>query len=170
MPNCHRCGKRFKTDEKVIRHRNQPGSSCAKLINDLTSISIPFPPQVLDLPPDGDQEDADMDFAYDDYYPAESSNNVEIALDDQGPSSSNIQQSRYREDFTGAAKVYGAGETFMQKFDSDKFAEERKENVYYPFASKVDWETAAFLLRSRMSMAIIDDFLNLEAVSTSPQL
>jgi hypothetical protein len=149
----------------VIRHLNQPGSSCAKLIDDLISISLPFQPQVLDLPLDGDQDGADMDFAHDDY-PTESGNDIEMALDGQGPSSSNIQQSQYREDFTGAARVYGTGKTFMGKFDSDGFAEQRKENLYYPFASKVDWEMAAFLLRSRMSMAMIDDFLKLELVST----
>lgn len=161
MPHCPRCGKWCKTDEKVIRHLNQPGLSCAKLI----SISLPFQPQVLDLPLDSNQDGADMDFAYNDYHPAESGNGIEMALDDQGPSSSNIQRSQYREDFTGAARVFGTGETFMGKFDSDGFAEQRKENLYYPFASKVDWEMAAFLLRSRMSMAMIDDYLKLEIVS-----
>lgn len=164
----------------VVRHLNQPGSSCAKLINldNLISISLrtlPLQPQVRPL--DGDK-DADMPvgFIYDDY-PTESGNNVEMmpVLDDKGPSgSSNIpptgKGSLYREDFAGASEVYGTGESFMGKFDSDVFAEQRKENLYYPFASKVDWEMAAFLLRSRMSMAMVDDFLKLEAVSTPLQL
>jgi len=167
MPHCPRCGKRCKTDEKVVRHLNQPGSSCAKLIDDLISIPLPLQGQVQDLPLDGDQDGADMGFAHDDYYPTESSNDIEIALNDQDPSFFNIQGSQYREDFAGAAKVYGTGETFMGKFDSDGFAEQREKNIYYPFASKVDWEMAAFLLRSRMSMAMIDDFLKLELVSTS---
>ena len=147
----------------VVRHLNQPNSSCALLIDDLISNSLPIQPQVLPL--DGDQDGADMDFANDDYYRTESSNEVEMTLNDKGPSSSDVRGSRYREDFTGASEVYGTGESFMGKFDSDVFAEKRKENLYYPFASKVDWEMAAFLLRSRMSMKMIDDFLKLEPVS-----
>ena len=49
----------------------------------------------------------------------------------------------------------------MGSFDSDDFADQRQKNLYYPFASKEDWEMAAFLLRSGMSMALIDDFLKL---------
>ena len=77
-----------------------------------------------------------------------------------------MQQSQYHEDFTGAARVYGTGETFIGKFNSDGFAEQRKENLYYPFTFKVDWKMAMFLLHSCMSMAMIDDFLKLELVST----
>jgi hypothetical protein len=144
--------------------------SCVHLIDDLISISLPFQPQVS--PPEGDQDGADMDFVNDDYYHTEgtSSNEVEMTPNDEGPSSSDIQGSWYREDFTGASGVYGTGKSFMGNFDSDSFAEQRKENLYYPFASKVDWEMASFLLRSRMSMAMINDFLKLGHVSTSLQL
>jgi len=76
----------------------------------------------------------------------------------------------HREEFANAAREWGAGETFMGNFDLDDFAEQRKKNPYYPFASKEDWEMAAFLLRSGMSMALIDDFLKLQLVSTSMSL
>lgn len=168
MPRCPRCGKRCKTDAKVVRHLNQPGSSCAKLIDDLILISLPLQPQLPQvLPSDGKQDGTDIpvDSTYNDHYPTESGIDVEMTLDDsdKGPR----QGSQYREDFTGAAEVYGTGKSFMGKFDSDGLAEQRKENLYYPFASKVDWEMASFLLRSRMSMAMIDDFLKLESVSTT---
>ena len=165
MPHCPKCSKRCKTDQTLIRHMCQPGSSCAKLTNYLISIPQLLQPQVLPL--DGDQDGADMDFTCDDYCPT--SFDVEMTLDDEQPSSSNTQGSRYREDFTGASKVYGAGKSFMEKFDSDVFAEQRKDNPYYPFASMADWEMGAFLLRSRMSMVMVDEFLKLKIVSTSLQ-
>ena len=60
---------------------------------------------------------------------------------------------------------YGAGVTFMSEFGRDQYAAERVENLYYPFASKGEWELAAFLLRSNLSMASIDSFLSLKPVS-----
>ncbi|KAG2737085.1 hypothetical protein P692DRAFT_201684677, partial [Suillus brevipes Sb2] len=54
-------------------------------------------------------------------------------------------------------------------FDADEFAECRKENLFYPFASKEEWEIGDFLLRSPLSMAAIDVFLKLPLVSTELQ-
>jgi hypothetical protein len=53
----------------------------------------------------------------------------------------------------------------MDRFDADQHAELRKANIFYPFASRQDWEVASWLLRSDISMAAIDDFLSLELVS-----
>lgn len=78
-----------------------------------------------------------------------------IAVDD-GP---------YVEEYKGAAKTFGPGVTFMSEFDSDEHAAKRAENPYYPFASKDEWELAAYLLRSDLSMASIDAFLSLKRVS-----
>jgi hypothetical protein len=52
----------------------------------------------------------------------------------------------------------------MDNFDADTHARYRQENVFYPFASRQDWELALFLLSSGMSMARIDQFLSLELV------
>ncbi|KAG9309728.1 hypothetical protein JVU11DRAFT_10404 [Chiua virens] len=41
----------------------------------------------------------------------------------------------------------------------------RKENLYYLFASQQDWQLASWLLRSRLSIAVIDSFLSLQLVS-----
>ena len=68
------------------------------------------------------------------------------------------------EHFPGAAQTYGARQTFMEQFESDVHADKRKANLYYPFASKSDWEMASWLLRSGLSMALIDEFLALEPV------
>lgn len=65
-----------------------------------------------------------------------------------------------------AAKAYGLGHTLMDDFDDDAFAETRGDNLYYPFASRHEWEVASFLLGSRLSMAAIDRLLKLELVSS----
>jgi hypothetical protein len=62
--------------------------------------------------------------------------------------------------FEGASKTYGEGTTFLAQFDSDRFANERSENLYYPFASREEWEFASFLLCSSLSMHAIDTLLS----------
>ncbi|KAG0705579.1 hypothetical protein DFH29DRAFT_980830 [Suillus ampliporus] len=56
------------------------------------------------------------------------------------------------------------GVTFLDLFDADEHAEYRKENLFYPFASREEWEVADFLLRSALSMAAINTFLQLSMV------
>ena len=68
------------------------------------------------------------------------------------------------EAFEGASKTYGKGTSFMAHFDYDRFANERIANLYYPFASREEWEFASFLLCSSLSMHDIDAFLSLDLV------
>lgn len=67
--------------------------------------------------------------------------------------------------YPGAAQTYGKGPTFMDGFDGDKYATMREENLYYPWASRPEWELASFLLRSSLSVAAINQFLSLNLVS-----
>ena len=84
----------------------------------------------------------------------------------QGPgSASDTSNSVYCEDFNGAAKEWGFSSMFMRRFDCDAYAHMHQDNLYYPFTSEVDWELAAFLLCSGLSMAMINDFLSLQLVS-----
>lgn len=106
----------------------------------------------------------DMNVADDDTITTQGDADIQMAMDNLGPFN-NVIGSTHREEFPNAAHEWGAGETFMGKFDLDDFADQRKKNLYYPFASREEWEMAAFLLRSGMSMALIDDFLNLQTVS-----
>ncbi|KAG6826751.1 hypothetical protein H0H92_014591, partial [Tricholoma furcatifolium] len=73
-------------------------------------------------------------------FPAESSSN-------HSPSTTE-SQSTTRVQYQGASRVYEGGNTFMDSFNSDKFNEERKDNLYYPFASKDEWELSSFLMES----------------------
>ena len=82
-------------------------------------------------------------------------------------SESGTNPSQYRVvEHPSAAAVYGQGKTFMDEFRKDEFADCREEtgNVYYPFASRAEWELGSFLLRSSLSMADTDQFLKLDVV------
>ncbi|KAG0699348.1 hypothetical protein DFH29DRAFT_983549 [Suillus ampliporus] len=69
------------------------------------------------------------------------------------------------ERYEGAGTCYSKdGLTFLDLFDADEFAECRKENLFYPFTSKEEWEIGDFLLRSPLSMAAIDVFFKLPLV------
>jgi len=60
--------------------------------------------------------------------------------------------------------VYPRGTCFMEQFFNDQYATFQQQNLYYPFASRVDWQLVLWLLRSHLSMTTIDDFLSLELV------
>ncbi|KAG1886160.1 hypothetical protein F4604DRAFT_1917864 [Suillus subluteus] len=71
--------------------------------------------------------------------------------------------------YEGAGMCYAQdGVTFLDLFDADEYAECRKENLFYPFASREEWEVADFLLRSPLSMAAINQFLELPMIHQCP--
>ncbi|KAG2106894.1 hypothetical protein BD769DRAFT_1675747 [Suillus cothurnatus] len=64
--------------------------------------------------------------------------------------------------YEGTGTCYSQdGTTFLDIFDADEYADCRKDNLFYPFASRNEWEVANFLLRSPLSMAAINEFLAL---------
>ncbi|KAG1846272.1 hypothetical protein F4604DRAFT_1595105 [Suillus subluteus] len=69
------------------------------------------------------------------------------------------------EKYEGAGACYSEnGLTFLDVFDANEFAEYRKDNLFYPFASKEEWEVADYLLRPSLSMAAINEFLRLRMI------
>ena len=60
--------------------------------------------------------------------------------------------------------IYPGGTMFADQFSNDPHATYRTENLYYPFASSIDWQLVSWLLRSHLSMAAIDKFLSLHLV------
>ncbi|KAI6003153.1 hypothetical protein EDD15DRAFT_2385610 [Pisolithus albus] len=70
--------------------------------------------------------------------------------------------------FPGATQTYKGGSTFINKFDADEFGQQRSSNIYYPFASRGDWELGSWLLHSGLSMGAIDVFLSLDLVRKLP--
>jgi hypothetical protein len=86
---------------------------------------------------------------------------------DDDPLAGSRQGESFTEFFAGAGKAYRGGKTFMDVFWEDKYSTMRTENVFYPFASRNDWQFASWLTRSGLSMAAIDTLLSLEFVSLS---
>ena len=69
------------------------------------------------------------------------------------------------EHYPGAARILGHANTALDDFNADRYAQERIENLYYPWSSREEWQLARFLLQSSMSLAEIDEYLKLEIVS-----
>jgi len=169
MPCCPSCGKGyFKDAASVAMNMSQPTSGCNNWVNDLvrlreeldllstSTVANPshFAPHshLSDLPAAGtyhDHPDAMSIDAYDLYEPA------------------SIPNTLTEDRFPGAAQTFGKGQTFLDKLNTDKFSLYQWENLYYPFASWLEWQLALWLLRSGISMSAIDTFLSLEIVSFS---
>ncbi|KAG1851431.1 hypothetical protein DFJ58DRAFT_728872 [Suillus subalutaceus] len=56
------------------------------------------------------------------------------------------------------------GYMFLSLFESDENSVHRKTNLYYPFSSRREWQVAAWLLHSGLSMEKINSFLALEMI------
>ena len=82
--------------------------------------------------------------------------------------SEQFEQSELRQEFyPGAGICYGRGQTFLDNFSADAFSEVRNEYLYYPFASRRDWEVGSWLMWSGLSMAAVSEFLAMDFVSYS---
>ncbi|KAF7314019.1 RPN1-RPN2-N domain-containing protein [Mycena chlorophos] len=68
------------------------------------------------------------------------------------------------EQFPAAAGTAAGGKGFVHWMESDVFADLRKNNLYYPFSGKQEWEFARFLALSSLTMKEINEFLQLELV------
>jgi len=67
-------------------------------------------------------------------------------------------------EYPGAACIQGYGKTALDLFDEDQFSDQRRCNLFYPWALKVEWELTQYLLKSPLFLADIDEFLKLELV------
>ncbi len=70
--------------------------------------------------------------------------------------------------YPGAGRDYGKGRDILQEVDAqDMYAQERAKCLYYPFENEDDFDMAAWLMESGVSMAHIDIFLKLPMASVS---
>ena len=167
MPRCPSCGKGFKSKNSVAMHMSQPRSGCNTWVNNLVRIHESLHTQIPTAA-DHDFDSIDMDVEAE--HPADPSNPTMAFQSPSMDLSGNDVQTVPMDTFDGAAQTYGLGPTFMDTFGSDQFSEFRKSNLYYPFASRSEWELALWLLRSGLSMRAIDAFLSLPIVSPYPTL
>jgi hypothetical protein len=143
---CPGCGSIFQDEIRVLRHMNHPSKSACRD----WFLSCPRRPY---LKPHQDPT-INSDFELDITPESEGTLQSQASSDVQIPV----------EFFPLAGATYGPGTDFMSKFNADTHSEERKDNLWYPFASKGEWELAFWLSRSGLSMALIDSFLTLQLV------
>ena len=179
MPHCPHCSKKCKTKTRLLQHMNHPSSKCIHFFNELLRIS-----KVL-------QQNRSLARRQVVSHHVESAGSKDVEMDGPQPSMSSEDNDRsnpsvagdipldlpeqpqpcsqlknyHTEVYPGAAQTYGRGATFMDEFDRDDHATMHEENLYYPWASRQEWELASFLLHSSLSMATIDQFLSLDLVS-----
>ena len=176
--SCPRCGKRFSTATNVLQHMNQPFGLCyrASVAEEmgLTTTENSAENSVdrerfhsledVEVPDVAHWEDGDEDIRMD---VSPNYNDPSTPFDD--PHESQREQlpgpGGFVEAYEGCTEAFPGGETFMGQFRCDQYAEQRRENNYFPWASRQEWGFASWLLRSRLSMAAIDSLLSLEIVS-----
>jgi len=152
---CPCCSAHFPTKSQVAKHINHPNSPCVRYLDPLLN-APPVAPLCNPTPPPSSPETTPFNLM-------DLEDTEELDCNKNSPSHDHTSDF-LREPFHGASKIYGKGENFMDHFDRDDLAKDRSGNLYYPFASRQEWEIASFLLRSNLSMRAIDEFLNLSLV------
>lgn len=150
---------------------NQPSGSCyrdffSETLIASTGSSLPVPDvattkygaEQRDIPTTANVED---DFEMD----HEPANPTNLAEPDPFVPGGHSRSNRFIEVYEGCVERFPGGKTFMDEFRNDRYAEERQQNLYFPWASRREWSFASWLLRSRLSMKSIDSLLSLELVS-----
>lgn len=167
---CARCQRKFRERKALLCHMNHPYGACYSHFQELADLSEELeryknePTQNVH---DNDSEVQSMDLDLGPDIDVDS-DAMFMEHDESGENDWSMDDGKlFVDEYEGAAKEYGTGTTFMDEFDRDQYAGERKKNLYYPFASRDEWEIAAFLLRSDLSMASIDSLLSLNLVSVS---
>lgn len=171
---CSFCCKDFKKEQHLLSHMNQPNGRCYRRIQ-LTEVVRPTrrinlkrrrshpAPEAAERPEEAyDILHVDMDDSL------HMNDNVHMDDDidmDLASDHDDREGWEYQTNFQGASATFGMSQTFMDAFDTDTFAKERLDNIYYPFASREEWALASFLIRSNLSMAAMDELLSLSLVS-----
>jgi hypothetical protein len=173
---CNRCGKKFQDSARVLNHMNQPYSSCRTYYEEVLQIAETLRTEAPHDPPNPtfnlandpganyevfDSSSESIAFPELGSLPEPASMDTDELMDAPDPNDNPF----FTEFYPGASSAYGIGPTFMDIFDKAEHSEERKQFLYYPFASKDEWELASFLLRSGLSMSAIDKFFKLKLVS-----
>ncbi|KAG1860979.1 hypothetical protein C8R48DRAFT_774239 [Suillus tomentosus] len=155
--HCPSCGKEFRDHTSVARHMSQPRSGCNTWLQDLIQLHSTLPPS---------EDSADDPMAAGDIgEPHESyREQVEGEYFDGGGNWSKDCEAEVTDYFPEPPLAFEEGYTFLSLFDTDENSIHRKTNLYYPFSSRKEWEVAAWLLHSGLSMGKIDSFLSLEMI------
>ena len=160
---CPDCGKRFANETRVLQHMNQPSNACGPWMNASTvrngAGSRPTQRQGSVYHDEDYQEDT-----VDDLQPS-AGFGFEL---DENMDANDVHQdtlpAHVIDNHPNSPSTYPGGTTLLDEFFNDKHVDVRREILYYPFASRQDWQLASWLLWLRLSMAAIDEFLSLDLV------
>ena len=72
--------------------------------------------------------------------------------------------SGFVETYEGCSEAFPSGKIFMDAFHDDQYADERRQNLYFPFASCKEWQFTSWLLRSGLTLTAIDSLLALDII------
>ncbi|KAI6010464.1 hypothetical protein EDC04DRAFT_2871206 [Pisolithus marmoratus] len=156
MPRCPSCGKGgFTNHEAISRHMSQPKSGCSTWFGDLVHIRE----DLLSRDPDGHNDLHATSInkqsgGRDEYDSMVGSDEQMLDRTQEGNSHSSLIKH-----FPGA-----------MQFNADKFSNHWSSNIYYPFASRGDWELGLWLLHSGLSMGVINAFLSFHLIHFSELL
>ena len=157
---CPSCQKEFLDDSRVLRHMNNPHTSCQSWLQFLESTlqGVSGPSTTAHPSPSSQANDTTNN--------NESASNNDTTHDNESTSDNDMSATMHYEDVhPNAPSFFGSGPTFMDKFSTDSHADKREENLYYPFRSREEWSLSSWLLCSGLSMRAIDDFLALPIVN-----
>ncbi|KAG0700898.1 hypothetical protein DFH29DRAFT_1000703 [Suillus ampliporus] len=158
VPTCPKCGKTFTKESSVTHHLSQPQTSCHSSIRDIVNISQFTQVEPWEEP--GMSTDRFLQLSDNDQVHADDDSDFNFMDNNFGESGDPLE-----EKYEGAGMCYSQdGLTFLDLFDVDEYAEYMKENLFYPFTAKEEWEVGDFILRSSLSMAAIDEFLKLPMI------
>ncbi|KAJ7726477.1 hypothetical protein B0H16DRAFT_1332097 [Mycena metata] len=185
---CLICNKNFKTPTRVLQHMNQPNSRCnpslhpailqaaerfkkRRAAQDEGGLDAEDVDEGDRAKWDGihaeDTEDEDEVRFGGNYSEADLQNTQDEPIEDlptQDPDPQPPWDGPTKDFYEGAAETFDGGETFQDKFQQDRYAKQRETNLHYPFASSGEWELAAFLNGSGLSLAKTEQFLKLPLV------
>lgn len=138
----------------ALQHMNHPRSPCRWLV------SSPGDGMSVDQLPEPDPEPTNQWDSSIGNYAADTLDGISHTEEE---TSNNLF---IKTDHPNIPQVFGQGLSFIDTFNRDEYAPQRTSNIFYPFASQDEWELAAYLLKSNLSMAAINAFLKLAAVGT----
>ncbi|KAI6019279.1 hypothetical protein BKA83DRAFT_4056954 [Pisolithus microcarpus] len=184
MPNCPRCLKSFSTARRVTAHLAQPKSKCRAWQQERLGLSLyssssadnstpGSSPTFSDheLPTNDDFDAIQFDpnaleaiVPFDDFDQGREERIWELSAAESAVLLAGLGQGCQVQRFPNAGTVFGVGNTFLRRFEMDRYSSFCLTNLYYPFANLDDWEMANFLLQSKLSMAKIDEYLSLKMV------
>ena len=162
MVRCPLCAKKFKSRMAVLAHINQPLGSCMPYIAELAATQLPSNESPTQCWVASATEEQDYEPEIGPSWPDEEDSTMDV--DSLTAHQCEPNYASGVDEFQGARQTFGKGKTFLDDFNTDPYAAERHANLYYPFASKDEWELASFLLLSGLSMASITKFLSLRLV------